>query len=401
MKMSFDYNGFLDASLARLKQEGRYRIFHDLARIVGEYPLAYSHTTGKKVTIWCSNDYLGMGHHPKVITAMKQAIDTLGAGAGGTRNIAGNHHLLIELEALLATLHQKEAALTFTSGYVANEAALSTLCANLPDCVIFSDAENHSSMISGIKMGKCEKHIFPHNDVAALEVMLQAVTPHRPKIIAFESVYSMSGSFGNIAAITALAKKYNALTYLDEVHAVGMYGETGAGLAEREGLSDSVDIIQGTFAKGYGLIGGYIAGNSNLVDMIRSHASGFIFTTAMPPAIAAGAIASINHLRQSNNERQLQQTQTQKVKTALREAGLPVLENASHIVPLMVGNAEKCKQASDILLHDYAIYVQPINYPTVPRGSERLRITPTPFHSDAMIAELTQALVAIFAELEI
>ena len=393
----FNYNLFLETSrLHNCKAEERYRFFHDLERRAGEFPLAYSHTLSKKITVWCSNDYLGMGQHPRVTQAMKDAIDRMGAGAGGTRNISGNHHLIVELEQLLARLHQKEAALTFTSGYAANETALSTLSSRLPGCVVFSDERNHASMISGISMGRAEKYIFRHNDVAHLESLLKNVSPERPKIIAFESVYSMDGNIGRIAEICDLAKKYNALTYLDEVHAVGMYGAHGAGIAERESLAQQVDIIQGTLAKAYGLIGGYIAGSAKMVDMIRSFAPGFIFTTAMPPVIAAGCIASITHLMESSREREGQRQKVAQVRQKLAQHGIPVLEADTHIVPVMIGDPVECRNASDMLLQDYSIYVQPINFPTVPRGTERLRFTPSHLHTDAMVDELAFALAKVF-----
>lgn len=395
----FDYNAFFEQSLTGLKAEGRYRTFHDLERVVGEFPVAYSYVTRERVTVWCSNDYLGMGQHPKVTSAMKAAIDALGAGAGGTRNISGNHHLVVELEKLLARLHGKEAALTFISGYTANEATLSTLASRLPGCVVFSDEYNHASMISGIRMSRVEKHVFRHNDVEQLEMLLKGVELQRPKIIAFESVYSMDGDIGRIAEICTLAKKYNALTYLDEVHAVGMYGEHGAGVAEREGLMDRVDIVQGTLAKAYGIVGGYITGSARMVDMVRSFAPGFIFTTAIPPAIAAGAIASVTHLMESNAEREEQQKKARKVRTRLMQYGIPVMATETHIVPVFVGCPVKCKEASDKLLAEHAIYVQPINFPTVPRGTERLRLTPGPLHTDAMIDQLASAVAKVFDEL--
>ncbi|HEU5048210.1 MAG TPA: 5-aminolevulinate synthase [Rickettsiales bacterium] len=400
MNNPFDYNAFFDQSLNRLKAEGAYRVFHDIERSVAEFPRAHSHTTGQPVTVWCSNDYLGMGRHPKVIAAMKAALDTMGAGAGGTRNISGNHHYVVELEQLLAGLHGKEAALAFTSGYTANEATLSTLASRMPDCVVFSDECNHASMISGIRMGRTEKHIFRHNDIEHLESLLKQVAFERPKIIAFESVYSMDGDTGRIAQICDLAEKYNALTYLDEVHAVGMYGAHGGGISEREGLSARVDIIQGTLAKAFGVVGGYIAGKAKMVDMVRSFAPGFIFTTSLPPAIAAGCIVSIRHLMENSAEREAQQRNVVKVKQKLIERGIHVLPGDTHIVPVMVGNPVDCKTISDKLLNEHAIYVQPINFPTVPRGTERLRLTPGPFHTDAMIDELADALVRVFAEVE-
>ena len=398
MSNSFNYSTFFEQSLNRLKAEGGYRYSHDIERSVEQFPRAHSHTTGDQVTVWCSNDYLGMGRHAKVIAAMKNAIDTMGAGAGGTRNISGNHHYVVELEKLLANLHKKEAALTFTSGYVANETTLSTLASRMPDCVVFSDECNHASMISGIRMGRTEKHIFRHNDVQHLESLLKSVAVNRPKIIAFESVYSMDGDIGHIEQICDLAQKYNALTYLDEVHAVGMYGEHGGGISEREGLAERIDIIQGTLAKAYGVIGGYIAAKASLVDVVRSFAPGFIFTTAIPPAIAAGSIASITHLMESPVERELQRTNVAKVKSRLIEAGLEVMPGNTHIVPVMVGNPVDCRRISDKLMSEHAIYVQPINYPTVPRGTERLRLTPGPFHTDEMITHLVGALSQVFDE---
>ncbi|MEI6730051.1 MAG: 5-aminolevulinate synthase [Pseudomonadota bacterium] len=395
MNNLFNYDDHFSALLDNLKDEGRYRVFHDLERNVGEFPQAHSHATGKKITVWCSNDYLGMGQHPKVLNAMKNAIDTLGAGAGGTRNISGNHHLIVELEEILAKLHNKQAALAFNSGYIANEAALSTLASHLPGCVIFSDESNHASMISGIRMGKSEKYVFRHNDMQHLEDLLKATDINRPKIIAFESVYSMDGDIGTIKEICDLADKYNAITYLDEVHAVGMYGEHGAGIAERDGLAERIDVIQGTLAKAYGLIGGYVAGSAEIIDVIRSFAPGFIFTTTLPPAIAAGSIASIEYLMQSAGERDLHQAKVSQTKQKMIDAGLNIINTNTHIIPLIVGDPVKCKQASDILLNDYSIYVQPINFPTVPRGTERLRITPSPLHSDAMIDDLVNALVNV------
>lgn len=397
----FNYEAFFEQSLSGLRKEGRYRVFQDIERSVGEFPMAHSHNTGKQITVWCSNDYLGMGQHPKVLSAMKDAIDRLGAGAGGTRNISGNHHLLIELENILAKLHHKEAALTFTSGYVANEATISTLTSHLPGCVVLSDAYNHASIINGIRMGRSEKHIFHHNDLEHLESLLKNIPREQPKIIVFESVYSMDGDMGPIAEICDLAGEYNALTYLDEVHAVGMYGRCGGGIAEREGIMERVDIIQGTLAKAFGLVGGYISGSRNMVDLVRSFAPGFIFTTAMPPAIAAGSIASITHLMESDAERAAQQRNVVKVKKKLVQAGVSVLETKTHIVPVMIGDPVKCKGISDKLLKDYGIYVQPINYPTVARGTERLRITPGPMHTDKMIDDLASALVKVMEEFNI
>jgi 5-aminolevulinate synthase len=396
-----DYEAVFARAVDDIRAEGRYRVFNDLERKVGEFPRAFCHRSGRDVTVWCANDYLGMGQHPKVLKAMADAIGHMGAGAGGTRNISGTHHRIVELEKTLAELHQKEAALVFTSGYVANEAALSTLGAMLPGCVIFSDAQNHASMIHGIRQSGAEKKIFRHNDVDHLAKLLAATDIKRPKIIAFESVYSMDGDVGPIKEICALARQYNAFTYLDEVHAVGMYGPRGAGIAEREGLMDEVDVIQGTMAKAYGVIGGYITAKSAVVDMIRSYAPGFIFTTALPPAIAAGAQASIRHLMESSIERESHQANATLLKAMLNKAGIPVLANQTHIVPVMVGDASLCKQISDILLEEYNLYVQPINYPTVHRGTERLRFTPTPFHSVAMMEQLRDALVEVFARLDV
>ncbi|MES2984904.1 MAG: 5-aminolevulinate synthase [Pseudomonadota bacterium] len=396
-----DYDSVFSRALAQIRAEGRYRVFTELERIAGRFPRARSTRTNEEVVVWCANDYLGMGQHPVVLNAMKNAIDAMGAGAGGTRNISGTHHKITALESTLAELHQKESALVFTSGYVANEAALSTLGAMLPDCVMFSDADNHASMIHGIRQSNAEKKIFRHNDVDHLARLLAATDYRRPKVIAFESVYSMDGDVGKIKEICALARQYNALTYLDEVHAVGMYGARGAGIAERDGLMDEVDIIQGTLAKAYGVIGGYIASRALVVDTVRSFAPGFIFTTSQPPAIAAGAEASIRYLMGSGSEREAQQRNAATLKTMLTRAGIPVLANDTHIVPVMVGDPVKCKQACDILLEEYQMYVQPINYPTVRKGTERLRITPTPFHDQAMMEGLRDALVEIFARLNI
>lgn len=401
MTATIPYDQIFSDSLAQIKAEGRYRVFTELERLAGRFPRARSTRTGEEVVVWCANDYLGMGQNPAVLGAMQDALAHMGAGAGGTRNISGNHHKITTLEATVAELHQKEAGLVFTSGYIANEATLSTLGAMLPDCVMFSDADNHASMIHGIRQSNAEKKIFRHNDVDHLAKLLAATDMRRPKIIAFESVYSMDGDIGRIKEICALARQYNALTYLDEVHAVGMYGPRGAGIAEREGLMDEVDIIQGTLAKAYGVIGGYIASRRVIVDMIRSFAPGFIFTTSQPPAIAAGANASIRYLMESSVEREQHQQNARLLKVMLAEAGIPVLANDTHIVPVMVGDPVLAKRASDMLLTQYGMYVQPINYPTVRKGTERLRVTPTPFHSRAMMEDLRDALVAIFAELGI
>ena len=396
-----NYDALFEAALSEIKAEGRYRVFTHLQRQAGAFPKAIACRTGEEVTVWCANDYLGMGQHPLVREAMKEAIDTMGAGAGGTRNISGTHHALVALETTLAELHQKDAALVFTSGYVANEAALSTLGAILPDAVIFSDAQNHASMIHGIRQSGAEKKVFRHNDVDHLAKLLASVDIRRPKIIAFESVYSMDGDIGHIREICALARHYHALTYLDEVHAVGMYGPRGAGIAEREGLMGEVDLIQGTLAKAYGVIGGYIAASRALVDAVRSTAPGFIFTTSIPPAVAAGANASVRHLMTAQADRAAHQRQAATLKTMLKQAGIPILDTPTHIVPAMVGDPVLCKKASDLLLEEYRMYVQPINYPTVRRGTERLRLTPTPFHTDAMCAALTDAMVDVYARLNI
>lgn len=401
MTYRIDYDDIFRKSLDRLKAEGRYRVFNDLERKAGSFPQAKSYITGKTVTVWCSNDYLGMGQHPKVISAMSEAIGRFGAGAGGTRNISGTHHSIVLLEKTLATLHQKEAALVMTSGYVTNEAAISSLCSILPNCIIFSDAYNHASMIHGMKSSKAEKQIFRHNDMEHLEEFLKAADPNRPKVIAFESVYSMDGDISPIGKICDLADKYNALTYLDEVHAVGMYGEHGGGVAERDGVMHRLSIIQGTLGKAFGVMGGYIAGSNNIIDMIRSYASGFIFTTAIPPALAAGANASIRHLMESSEERERHQYNVNVLKGMLKKAGLPVMPTQSHILPVLVADPVLCKKASDMLLNQFDIYVQPINYPTVPRGTERLRITPTPNHTHEMMFELTRALVWVFERLGI
>ncbi|MGE3713366.1 MAG: 5-aminolevulinate synthase [Alphaproteobacteria bacterium] len=396
-----DYHKIFANSIERLKQEGRYRVFNDLERKAGSFPMAKSHRTGRNVTVWCSNDYLGMGQHPKVITAMAEAIGRLGSGAGGTRNISGTHHSIVMLEELLAKLHGKEAGLVLTSGYIANEATLSTLCKMLPDCIVYSDELNHASMISGIRLSGAEKHIFRHNDVQHLEELLQQADPARPKVIAFESVYSMDGDIAPIETFCDLADKYHAITYLDEVHAVGMYGPHGGGIAEQEGISDRLTVIQGTLGKAYGIMGGYVTGSRNMIDMIRSYAPGFIFTTAMPPALAAGAIASISHLMESDEERQRQRHNVKVLKGMMEKAGLPVMPTQSHILPVLVGDPVLCKQASDMLMDQFDIYVQPINYPTVPRGTERLRITPTPTHDYEMMTELTRSLVWVFERLGI
>jgi 5-aminolevulinate synthase len=390
----FAYNQQLEMALESLKSEGRYREFADICRIKGRFPRALyrGHGIEKEVTVWCSNDYLGMGQHPDVLFAMHRALDDVGAGSGGTRNIAGTTHYHVELERELADLHGKDAALLFNSGYMANEATLSTLGKLLPGCIILSDELNHASMIEGIRHSRCDKHVWLHNDLEHLESLLAAIDPARPKIIAFESVYSMDGDIAPIAEICDLARKYNALTYLDEVHAVGMYGNRGGGVAEREGLLDRIDIIEGTLAKAFGLMGGYIAANATIVDAIRSFAPGFIFTTSIAPVIAAGAVASIRHLKTSDKERGLQRKHAKLLMTALKARTLPVIDTPSHIVPIVVGDPTKCKALTDRLLDECAIYVQPINYPTVPRGTERLRLTPGPLHGELEIIRLVDAL---------
>lgn len=401
--MSF-YENFFESRLSDLHKEGRYRVFANLERQVGNFPKAtYRDAVGnpREVTIWCSNDYLGMGQHPKVIEAMCDAVRTSGAGAGGTRNISGTTRYHVELEKELADLHQKAAALVFTSGYISNEASLSTIARVLPDCLVFSDALNHASMIQGIRGSGCEKYIFRHNDLEHLETLLASVERCCPKIIAFESVYSMDGDIAPIKEICDLAEKYGALTYLDEVHAVGMYGPRGAGIAEATGQMHRVDIIEGTLGKAYGVMGGYIASTKPIIDVVRSYASSFIFTTALPPGLLAGACASIKHLKTSQVERRQQQERAAKLKKMLAASGLPVMPSVSHIVPVLVGDARMCKKASDDLMLYHNIYVQPINYPTVPRGTERLRLTPSPFHTDDDMEHLVEALCEVWAELKL
>jgi 5-aminolevulinate synthase len=399
-----DYEKFFAEALDGLRAEGRYRVFAELERHAGDFPHASSYAAGGKneITVWCSNDYLGMGQHPAVIAAMKDAADKVGAGSGGTRNISGTTHYHVMLERELAELHRKEAALVFTSGYVANEAALCTLAARLPNCVLVSDALNHASMIEGMRHSRAEKRIFRHNDVADLERTLADLDPARPKIVAFESVYSMDGDIAPIGEICDAAARHGAFTYLDEVHAVGMYGARGAGVAERDGQMHRIDLIQGTLAKAFGVIGGYIAGSAKMIDFVRSFASGFIFTSSLPPAIAAAAAVSVRIVREDGaGLRERHQERAATLKRMMRDAGLPVMDSASHIVPLMVGDAALCKRVSDELMDRYGVYVQPINYPTVPKGTERLRFTPTPLHRDADMRKLVSALTETWDRLRI
>ena len=395
-----DYKAAFQAAVEQVRSEGRYRVFADLKRYRGDFPRASWTQEGgarRDVVVWCSNDYLGQGQNPVVIDAMHAAIDEAGSGSGGTRNISGTTRYHVELEAELCRLHGKPAALLFTSGYVANEGALSTLAKVLPGLITFSDELNHASMIAGIRNGGGERVIFRHNDLEHLEQLLIAAPADAPKLIAFESVYSMDGDIADLAGTIALAKKYDCLTYLDEVHAVGLYGQHGGGVAERDGVMDQIDIIEGTLGKAFGVMGGYIAGDADMVDAIRSYASGFIFSTSLPPALCAGAAASVRWLREHNEVREIHQERAANLKARFAAAGLPVMDSVSHIVPVLVGDAVHCKLISDMLLEDHGIYVQPINYPTVPRGTERLRFTPTPFHTDAMMDDLVKALDALWS----
>jgi 5-aminolevulinate synthase len=399
--MSGAYRDHFARAIASVKSEGRYRFFANIRRSRGAFPqaeLVCADGSTRPITVWCSNDYLGQGQNPVVLDAMREALDRVGAGSGGTRNISGTTHYHVELEAELADLHHKEAALLFTSAFVANDTTLATLQKLLPGAIIFSDAKNHASMIAGIRNGGGDKRIFAHNDVADLERLLAEAPADRPKIIVFESVYSMDGAIAPISAICDLADRYGALTYIDEVHAVGMYGPRGGGIAERDGVMDRIDIINGTLAKGFGVMGGYIAASRDLCDAIRSFAPGFIFSTSIAPAVAAGALASVRYLKNSQIERARHQERAAALKRRLKAARLPVLDNPSHIVPILVGDPVHCKMITDALLERFGIYVQPINYPTVPRKTERLRLTPTPQHSDAHMAELVKALSALWAE---
>ena len=398
-----DYNNFFISNLKNIKDEGRYRTFADLEKIAGKFPQAlnYRGDKVKEVTVWCSNDYLGMSQNKNVLEKMYEALKKVGAGSGGTRNISGTNHYHVLLERELCYLHQKESALLFNSGYLANQATLSTLGKNLPDCYFLSDEKNHASMIQGIKHSSAQKKIFKHNDINDLEKKLQKISIQSSKIIVFESVYSMDGDFSPIREIVNLAKKYNALTYIDEVHAVGIYGKRGAGVSEKVGVMKEIDILQGTLAKAFGVMGGYITGSANIIDFIRSNASGFIFTTSLPPCIVAGAYTAMRHLKFSSYERDQQQKVVKKLKQELNKSNIPFINNDSHIIPVIIGDAKLCKIASQKLLDEFGIYVQPINFPTVPVGTERLRLSPTPLHDDIMIKNLVEALKIIFSELDI
>jgi len=402
--MKFDYNHIFENALRQLRSEGRYRVFNNITRKLGEFPKAvFSNEMGVKsdVTIWCSNDYLGMGQNPEVIDAFVNAAKAVGAGAGGTRNISGTSNYHVELEKELCKFHNKDSALIFTSGYIANECALSTMARFLPNCMVYSDANNHASMIEGIKNGKSDKQIWKHNDVDHLEYLLKQSPKEQPKIVAFESVYSMDGDFCPLEDIIKVSKKYNALTYLDEVHGVGLYGDHGGGLSEQYNATEGLDIIEGTLAKGFGLMGGYIAASKNITDVIRSFAPGFIFTTSMPPSIAAAAVASIRYVKNNNSLRLELHERAKTLKKLMLEKNLPIIKNDSHIVPLLVKDSARCKEISDILLNDFSIYVQPINYPTVPKGTERLRFTPTPYHNDEKMKYLVHSLDQIWNELKL
>jgi 5-aminolevulinate synthase len=395
-----NYEAYFRGQLEGLRREGRYRVFADLERNAGAFPRAkHHHVSGAgEVTVWCSNDYLGMGQHPAVLAAMREALDRCGAGAGGTRNIAGTNHYHVLLEQELASLHGKEAALLFTSGYVSNLSSLSTLASRVPGCIILSDELNHASMIEGIRHSRSETRVFAHNDPRDLERKLSDLDPQAPKMVAFESVYSMDGDIAPISEICDVAGAHNAMTYLDEVHGVGLYGPNGGGIADRDGVGHRLTVIEGTLAKAFGVVGGYVAASATICDFIRSFASGFIFTTSLPPAVAAGALTSIRHLKSSVAERERHQDRVARLRQRLDETGIPHLDNPSHIVPIMVGEAVLCKEISDLLMNRYNIYIQPINYPTVPRGTERLRITPSPLHTDADIEHLVRALAEIWAE---